>query len=145
MKLTIIPFDRIVYLDNIAYGNLDLSDAKIPNDIHALQWVGDSGWLEFKDNSDNKVIHELPDWAYVCIKKWEEVDYVKNNPLPPTAEQNKLIATSLLIETDWINQPDVIILNKDEFLDYRAIVRQYIITPISGNITWPIKPKAIWN
>jgi hypothetical protein len=45
MRLTIIPSDKTVYVDCVAYGDIDLSwlppiDGKT---IHAVQWYGDQG------------------------------------------------------------------------------------------------------
>jgi hypothetical protein len=45
MRLTIIPSDKTVYVDSVAYGDIDLSwlppiDGKT---IHAVQWYGDQG------------------------------------------------------------------------------------------------------
>jgi hypothetical protein len=66
MNLTIIPIDGAVYVDGYSYSALDLSFA--PDDVHALQWKNDKGWIEFKDLDDgtkpqNQPITELPEWA----------------------------------------------------------------------------------
>jgi hypothetical protein len=73
-------------------------------------------------------------------------------PVPPSAETNKNTAKLRLEATDWINMPDVYdpnnpshLLNRQEFIDYRIIVRQYIIVPTEGNINWPDLPKAQWS
>lgn len=71
-RLTIIPTDRAVYTDVCTYVNLDLSSCGIPSDIHALQWMDNSGWLEFIGPSDNQVITELPEWAINCLNVWEQ-------------------------------------------------------------------------
>lgn len=75
MKLTIIPADKAVYKDGYSYSGLDLSD--FPQNVHALQWDGESGWVEFKDESEfrrppNENIVVLPDWALAAKAKWEE-------------------------------------------------------------------------
>lgn len=73
MKLTIIPSDGAVYVDNWSFSNLDLSF--IPSDVHALQWKNDLGWIEFVENDDftkpqNEVIHQLPEWANTAVARW---------------------------------------------------------------------------
>jgi hypothetical protein len=73
MKLTIIPSDKTVYIDNWSIGNLDLSF--IPENVHALQWKNDLGWIEFVENDDftkpqNEVINQLPDWANTAVARW---------------------------------------------------------------------------
>jgi hypothetical protein len=75
MKLTIIPEDKTVYIDNWSIGNLDLSF--IPENVHALQWKNDLGWIEFVENDDftkpqNEVINQLPDWANTAVARWTE-------------------------------------------------------------------------
>lgn len=73
-------------------------------------------------------------------------------PAPPTADQNKSKAVSLLQETDWVNEPDVYdvantphLLNRQEFLDYRTQVRPIAVTPSPGNLNWPTLPTAQWS
>lgn len=73
MKLTIIPSDGTVYVDNFAIHNIDLSF--VPSNIHALQWKVDLGWIEFVENSDfikpqNEIINELPVWANSAYNAW---------------------------------------------------------------------------
>ena len=75
MRLTIIPIDGNVGIDNQFYIGLDLSSCNIPNTIHALQWYEIEGELEFIDNPDrtkpmNEIITELPNWAYACVDLW---------------------------------------------------------------------------
>lgn len=75
MKLVIIPIDGAVYVDGNAYLKLDLS--MIPDDVHALQWKDNKGWIEFKDNDEgikpqNKSITSLPFWALEAKAKWDE-------------------------------------------------------------------------
>jgi hypothetical protein len=80
MRLTIIPSDRSVYIDNVVYTNLDLSYCSVPNNVHAFQWYDTYGELEFKRSfvdgqvihPENKIVLELPDWVNACIAKWNE-------------------------------------------------------------------------
>jgi hypothetical protein len=73
MKLTIVPFDKTVYVDNYAIHDIDLSF--VPSNVHALQWKVDLGWIEFVENDDfskpqNEVINELPAWANSAYNAW---------------------------------------------------------------------------
>lgn len=77
MRLTIIPSDGAVYKDNVSYIGLDLSSS--PVNVHALQWFGSKGWVEFSmDESFVKPVNEnidvLPDWALTALQKWEEAN-----------------------------------------------------------------------
>ena len=91
MRLTIIPVDGFVCVDNVSkYQPLDLSSCNIPADIHALQWYETKGWIEFSDDGDpftpkppNELIESLPAWANYCVNVW-------NNwtpPEPPTPHE----------------------------------------------------------
>lgn len=73
-------------------------------------------------------------------------------PKPATAEQNKQKASQLLLDTDWVNQPDVTdttiqphLINKGAFDIYRLALRQIAVYPEAGNLIWPIKPNSEWS
>jgi len=59
-------------------------------------------------------------------------------------DQLKEYLTQQLAKTDYAVLSDVYLVNKDEFINYRAILRQYIIYP-NLNVILPEEPKAIWN
>lgn len=155
MKLTIIPGDGAVGEDGKFYLDLDLSSCGIPADIHALQWDGTSGWIEFKDPIPNEEITSLPAWANSCMTKWTEADNPPPPPPPPppTAEENKVTAVFKLKATDWTTIPDVAdptksnpyLSNVQDFVVYRNAVRQYAIYPVAGNIDWPAVPQEVWT
>jgi hypothetical protein len=73
-------------------------------------------------------------------------------PKPPTKDENKAIAVSLLQATDWTQIPSVsdpalsnpYLSNKLVFDQYRNEVRQYAVYPVEGNITWPTVPTENW-
>ena len=73
-------------------------------------------------------------------------------PAPPTADENKATAVSLLQATDWATIADVgnpqlsnpYLANQAEFITYRNAVRQYAVYPEAGNIVWPTVPVENW-
>lgn len=77
MRLTIIIGDSAVYKDGLAYANLTWSGT--PENVHALQWFGSNGWIEYNDGKANKNITALPDWANNAAAAWD----VANTPVPP--------------------------------------------------------------
>jgi hypothetical protein len=150
MRLTIIPSDGAVYENDICYSNLTWQGT--PVNVHALQWNNSSGWIEFNDGSPNENITVLPQWADNAMDAWT----VANTPVPPqppTAEQNKQTAVSKLQATDWTIIPDVAdptksnpyLGNAQDFVTYRNAVRQYAISPVSGEINWPAVPQEVWT
>lgn len=152
MRLTIIPVDGSVGENGIFYSALDLSSCNIPVNVHALQWDGAAGWIEFKDPIPNEEITSLPAWANCCMTKWTEANIPKP-PVPPTAEQNKKTASDKLYATDWTTIPDVAdstksnpyLSNTQDFVTYRNAIRQYAVYPVAGDISWPVEPQAVWS
>lgn len=84
-KLTIIPSDKAVYVDGVSYFDFDLSF--IPSNVHALQWITNTGWIE-RNGEPNEVINVLPDWATQAQALWQaRDDEIKNPPvIPPTID-----------------------------------------------------------
>ena len=154
MRLTIIRPDAAVYVDTISYSPLDMTST--PVNVHALQWFNGIGWIEFNDGSQNQDISELPEWANVCVQEWEAADYIHKNPPsppPPTADENKQQAMTLLSQTDWTALPDVAdplksnpyLANAADFNAYRNAVRQIAIAPLAGELIWPARPHEVWT
>lgn len=56
MKLTIVPIDKLVIVDDIAINNINMDG--IDPDIHAVQFDGTEGWIEYKDR-DNEPINSV--------------------------------------------------------------------------------------
>lgn len=56
----------------------------------------------------------------------------------------KTTAKAKLAASDWSVLPDVQITNKADFDNYRAILRGYVISPVT-NPTWPQEPQPIWG
>ena len=71
MKLTIIKDDGAVYVDGLSYANLVLNS--IPANVHALQWDGLAGHIEYIDLV-NETIDALPTWALNAINIWNEAN-----------------------------------------------------------------------
>ena len=151
MLLTIIPVDGNVVKDGVGYLKLDLSSCAIPSNVRVLQWQETAGWLEFWDKQ-NEDITALPSWVDCCLAAWT-VANTPVPPLPPTAEDNKQTAISLLQQTDWTQIPSVsdpalsnpYLANKNAFDLYRNSVRQYALNPVAGDITWPTMPQEVWT
>jgi hypothetical protein len=145
MKLTIIPSDGSVYENEVCYSNLTWQGT--PSNIHALQWVDNSGWIEFNDGTPNESITTLPVWANNAEAAWT-VANTPAPPVPPTPEQiqaeNKFKAEKLLLDSDWSQLPDVNLANKTEWTTYRVNLRSVATNPPTTPVIFPIKPLAVW-
>lgn len=71
---------------------------------------------------------------------------------PPTAEQNKQRAMTLLQQTDWTELPSVsnpgsglYLMNAAEFVTYRDAIRQVAVYPTAGDLEWPVIPTEQWS
>lgn len=75
MQLTAIPDDGLVFVDGVAR-TVEIRpivaamaaeiDAVDPPDIHAIQWDGEQGWIEFKGRRGNLLL--LSDMALVALR-----------------------------------------------------------------------------
>lgn len=92
MKLTIIVPDKTVYVDNVSYSNLNLTN--IPLNVRVLQWKDIAGHIEFTDGTYNQEITELPVWAKEAQKTWELAK----------KEESKLV-NNQTVETFWDDYP----------------------------------------
>ena len=101
-------------------------------------------------------VAELSDYpGAVQCPEWVSIGMPINTPQPIfiiPADQNKAEAVQRLSATDWVNEPDVYdpantphLLNRQEFLTYRARVRNIAVNPVEGTINWPAEPQAQWS
>ena len=73
-------------------------------------------------------------------------------PSVPTSDENKTEAQKRLVETDWVNQPDVYdpantphLMNRNSFVEYRVQIRSIAVNPVEGTLNWPTEPEAVWS
>lgn len=116
-------------------------------------------YVYYKDQTDNQVYgydteNQQELIAQAIANGWEDITGSwPLPPSPPTAEDNKATAVSLLQSTDWTTIPDVgdpeqsnpYLTNQGAFIAYRNAVRQIAINPIAGDLTWPTQPTEQWS
>lgn len=104
-------------------------------------------WIEWPAAVDDFNKENITEWCYDStktpsfIKKIDVTTPDINNSL----EMNIITAKLLIAKTDWAVLPDVNIRNKLEFIDYRSTIRDYIINPRAGIITWPDLIEPRWS
>lgn len=113
MKLTIIVPDKAIILDGVYLNDIQQDLSWIPKDVRALQWDGQSGFIEYypEYNLNNKVIHNLDIYSQAITDH--------KNELLRLEEEQKLIESSkdywkefrrrrdgLLINSDWTQVSD---------------------------------------
>ena len=75
MKIIFIYEDKTLGKDGVFFTLTDIS--LVPSDIHALQWDGESGHIEYQLNADktkpvNNDITQLPDWVSNLESQWDQ-------------------------------------------------------------------------
>ena len=114
-------------------------------------WKNEKSEVYGFDTSDDSQIEAMNE--RLAIGSWENItSNWPPEPIPPTSDENKNKAIRLLTETDWINQPDVIdikndphLLNQNDFLVYRIVLRRIAINAQAGHLVWPNKPEEQWS
>ena len=89
--LTIIPDDKIIIVDGVAV----VCDFDIDSDIHAVQWDGSSGHVEYK-SKDNTTLSSNEYESYITLHSNEKtrqeqtIQDAETAALAPLWERNRL-------------------------------------------------------
>jgi hypothetical protein len=155
MRLTIIRDMGLVHIDGRGHDEQDMTG--VPESVHALQWDGTSGEIEFVDNTPNQEITSLPEWASdkadamiaklaegdaEALRLEEEAKAYAESP-EGKAEVIRSERDRLLAETDWV----VVMASElgfpvsDEWKNYRQALRNITLQEsFPENVEWPTKP-----
>lgn len=60
--LTIIKDDKFVNVDGVG---LILDAVVLPANVHAIQWDGSSGWIEYNDGTDNASLSSIDSYSTI--------------------------------------------------------------------------------
>lgn len=155
MQLTIIKDMGLVQVDGKGYDELDMTG--IPDNVHAVQWYGSHGDIEYVDGTPNLDITELPAWALTAksrrdAKDAEEVakaeaEEAEFKALMESPEHKaKLIRSErdrLLAGSDWV----VVMMTElgapvpAEWVNYRSALRNITVqNTFPESVVWPTKP-----
>lgn len=116
MRFTVIPEDGTIVLGGRPFTEIGFAERGItmPDDVHALQWDGANGHIEYKESSrPNEAIDLLPQWAMECWELHAVLAHEEDNPPPPPPmtteeilEEVVRLRNSFLFDTDFIMLPD---------------------------------------
>jgi hypothetical protein len=137
MKITNVQNPKYLFADN----NKILCEIQIDSK---------TTWQEYLASDDDVEVHGQELYADLIAGKYGTIAlYVE--PIA-TAQENKDKATLLLSQTDWVNQPDVYdttinphLLNRNDFIAYRAQLRTIAVNPVDGNLNWTTIPMSQWS
>lgn len=128
-------------LENVPTTNLDSS-------IHAVQWYGDHGEVEYNDH--NEEITDFSEFDVIMTDRQAEIDRRNEeavqealNNEPSEEEKDRAERDDLLNETDWIvvKYLDIGTLVPQEWSEYRQALRDITEQAgFPGNVDWPTEP-----
>lgn len=118
-----------------------------PSELQSVSQQGviqdsNGNWIENWVLVDKFSTYTKEDGTVVTKEEQETAHLAKLDADKAAANKDK--ASKLLAETDWVVLPDVTTLtNKDEFVTYRAALRQIAVNP-TANAVFPDKPATVW-
>ena len=152
MKITIIPIDKHIRIDDNSLSQIKEDMTRIPTNIHALQWYDTFGEIEYNDGTPNEIIEELG----IYEQSLETFDVEKQRRLREQLAEEELIEASrdyweelraqrdfLLSQSDWTqgNDSPLTLQKKEKWTLYRQKLRDLpdnTIDPKSP--VWPLSP-----
>lgn len=152
MKITIIPIDKHIRIDDNSLSQIKEDMTWIPTNIHALQWYDTFGEIEYNDGTPNEIIEELG----IYEQSLETFDVEKQRRLREQLAEEELIEASRdyweelrnmrnykLSVCDWTqgNDSPITEAKKQEWTLYRQKLRDLpdnTIDPKSP--VWPLSP-----
>ena len=124
-------------VENISTTNLDSS-------IHAVQWYGDHGEVEYNDR--NEEITDFSEFDAIINDRDKKIDRLIQEALdnePSEEAKDRAQRNDLLEETDWIviKYLDIGEPVPQEWSDYRQALRDITEQDgFPGNVDWPEEP-----
>ena len=152
MKITIIPIDKHIRIDDNSLSQIKEDMTWIPTNIHALQWYDTFGEIEYNDGTPNEIIEELG----IYEQALETFDAEKQRRLREQLAEEELIEASrdywkelrnkrdfLLSQSDWTqgNDSPLTLQKKEEWKVYRQALRDAPSNTIDPKRpVWPLSP-----
>jgi len=152
MKITIIPIDKHIRIDDNSLSQIKEDMTWIPTNIHALQWYDTFGEIEYNDGTPNEIIEELG----IYEQALETFDAEKQRRLREQLAEEELIEASRdywkelrnmrnykLSVCDWTqgNDSPITEAKKQEWALYRQKLRDLPDNTIDPKRpVWPLPP-----
>ena len=151
MKLTIIPEDKFIAIGTTAYSGISTDWSYIPSGVHAVQWDGSSGEVEYTDGRPNVGItslgvyepaithHENERLRIAAIVAAEQAQLADKDWDNEFRRQRRFI----LEDCDWTQATDSPLSSskKTEWATYRQALRDVPAnTSDTKNVSWPTEP-----
>jgi hypothetical protein len=122
--LTIVKDDKYVAVDG---HGLTLSEVSLPANVHAIQWNGTNGWIEYNDGTENETISSIS--AYSTITD----NHATLKAANATAETEAAEAQTALEATySWKRKND----ETTRYADIGEQLDQQYHDAVNGTTTW---------
>ena len=155
MRLTIIPGDKYIAIDNNGLFVLQQDLNWIPSNVHALQWYDTWGEVEYNDETPNERIENLGIFEQAITDFNNEKKILQDELDAIEAardywEELRVLRNERLSDCDWTQISDVPFTEEQKisWKNYRQLLRdlpesitdpkQLVVNPTDSN--WPIKP-----
>jgi len=159
MRLTIIPGDKAIGIGGEFLLKIQEDLSWIPSNIHAVQWNGESGHIEYKDETPNELINDLGIYKQAIDtfnnekQRLEDEEKIKAEAIEAAIDYWKELRSlrdRKLTECDWTQIPDAPLTeeHKDAWKNYRQALRDLpknitdpkVLVNDSSDSGWPIEP-----
>ena len=155
MRLTIIPGDKYIAIDNNGLLNIQQDLNWIPSNVHALQWYDTWGEVEYNDETPNERIENLGIFEQAVADFNNEKKILQDELDAIEAardywEELRVLRNQRLSDCDWTQMSDVPFTEEQKisWKNYRQLLRdlpesitepkQLVLNSTDSN--WPVKP-----
>jgi hypothetical protein len=155
MRLTIIPGDKYIAIDNNGLLDIQQDLNWIPSNVHALQWYDTWGEVEYNDETPNERIENLGIFEQAVADFNNEKKILQDELDAIEAardywEELRVLRNQRLSDCDWTQMSDVPFTEEQKisWKNYRQLLRdlpesitdpkKLVVNPTDSN--WPIKP-----
>jgi hypothetical protein len=155
MRLTIIPGDKYIAIDNNGLSIVKQDLNWIPSNVHALQWYDIWGEVEYNDETPNERIEDLGIFEQAVADFNNEKEIIQDELDAIEAardywEELRVLRDQRLSDCDWTQIYDVPLTEEQKisWKNYRQLLRdlpesitdpkQLVLNRTDSN--WPVKP-----
>ena len=149
MNLVIIPSDRIIGIGTTIISGIGTDMSWIPSDVHAVDWDGSSGEIEYNDGKANLDITSIGIYSQAEttfnneIQRRKDLDDEYLNSSTFLWMKLRSERDNLLLSSDFTQLGDIGLSEskKTEWINYRQALRDLPAnTSDPANPNWPTKP-----
>lgn len=156
MRITVLPADKYISIDNQGLFNIQQDLSWLPSNVRALQWYDTWGEIEYNNGNPNERIEELGIFEQAIRNYNNEIQRIENEKVEAEAARDywvelRDLRDQKLTKCDWTQVADVQLTEnkKAEWTLYRQQLRDLpenianpkpLVLDLSHS-DWPVKPQ----